>query len=152
MKSMNKTIGTMALVLAFVMTSALSMADEKKVFTTPDDIRAEITEAMEAVSDYSVQERKSAVAKTREALNQLDAEIDRREDAVRENWSEMSDATRQEMREQLQELRQMRNRVGERFGALESGTEGAWTELKDGFASAWDAFAKAWSKADASSN
>lgn len=152
MNVIQNTFGKAVLVLCMVIATTPSMAQDNKVFTTPDDVRAEITQVMNAISEYSAQERKQAIAEAREALNKLDAEIERREDAVRENWSDMSEATRDNMREQLRELRQLRNRVGERFGALQTGTESAWTELKGGFTDAWDAFAKAWNKADSGSN
>ena len=84
----------------------------------------------------------------REALNKLDAEIERREQALRENWAEMSDAARETARARLQDLREARNRLGERYGALQTGTSDAWDELKTGFSDSWTAFSDAWSAAD----
>jgi len=123
-------------------------AQDDEATTTADDVRAEISEAMEAIADYSEQESEEARTEAREALHQLDAEIERREQALRENWAEMSDQARETARDRSRDLRDARNRLGERFGALQAGTSSAWDELKAGFADAWDAFAETWSAAD----
>ncbi|SEP27900.1 hypothetical protein SAMN04490248_1722 [Salinihabitans flavidus] len=123
-------------------------AQETDALTTADEVRAEISDAMDAIAAYSQQERDQALTEAREALNQLDAEIERREQALRENWSEMSDAARATAEARLRDLRQARNRLGERYGALESGASSAWDELKTGFSDAWGAFSEAWSAAD----
>ena len=61
---------------------------------------------------------------------------------MRENWAEMSDAARETAEARLRDLRQARNRLGERYGALESGASSAWDELKTGFSDAWAPFRK----------
>ncbi|RDC68002.1 hypothetical protein DLJ49_20560 [Rhodovulum sp. 12E13] len=127
-------------------------AQDPDALTTADEVRAEISDAMDAIAAYSEQERDQALAEAREALNRLDAEIERREQALRENWSEMSDAARETAEARLRDLRQTRNRLGERYGALESGASSAWDELKTGFSDAWGAFSEAWSAADDASN
>lgn len=123
-------------------------AQESDALTTAEEVRAEISDAMDAIAAYSEQERDQALAEAREALMRLDAEIERREQALRENWSEMSDAARETAEARLRDLRQARNRLGERYGALESGASSAWDELKTGFSDAWGAFSEAWSAAD----
>ena len=120
--------------------------------TTREEVRTEIDQAMEAVAAYSVQERDQALAKARAALDRLDAEIARREQALRENWAEMSEEARVTARAQLEALRTARNRLGERYGALQSGASEAWEELTAGFSDAWAAFSDAWSDDGAGSN
>ncbi|MDZ7752842.1 MAG: hypothetical protein U5S82_14515 [Gammaproteobacteria bacterium] len=123
-------------------------AQDNEALTTTDDLRAEVSEAMEAIAEYSAQERDQALTKARETLKQLDAEIERREHALRENWADMSKAAKHTARERLRDLRRARNALGERYGALQAGTSSAWDELKSGFYNAWDAFSEAWSAAD----
>jgi DNA repair exonuclease SbcCD ATPase subunit len=135
-----------AAAIACIALPALAQDDDAP--TTADDVRAEISEAIDAIANYSEQESEQAQAEAREALNQLDAEIERREQALRERWAEMSDAARETARSRLQDLREARNRLGERFGALQAGTSSAWDELKAGFADAWAAFLEAWNAAD----
>jgi len=135
-----------AAAIACIAVPALAQDDEATI--TAEDVRAEIAEAMDAIANYSEQESERAQVEAREALDQLDAEIDRREQALRESWAEMSDSARETARARLQELREARNRLGERYGALQAGTSSAWDELTAGFADAWDAFTEAWSAAD----
>jgi chromosome segregation ATPase len=132
-------------IAAFALSSA---AQDTGALTTTDDVRSEISQAMEAIAAYSEQERDQALAGARAAMTGLDAEIERREEAVRENWAEMSDATRDTARARLRDLREARNRLSERYGALETGASGAWDELKSGFSNAWGAFSEARSAAD----
>jgi chromosome segregation ATPase len=132
-------------IAAFALPAA---AQDTGALTTTDDVRTEISQAMEAIAAYSEQERDQALAAARAALTRLDAEIDRREEAMRVNWAEMSDATRDSARARLMDLREARNRLSERYGALETGASGAWDELKTGFSAAWGAFSEAWTAAD----
>ncbi len=123
-------------------------AQDTGALTTTEEVRTEISEAMDAIAAFSEQERDQALTKAREALTQLDAEIERREQAMRDNWADMSDAARETAQARLSDLRGARNRLGERFGALEAGASSAWDELKTGFSDAWSAFSEAWSAAD----
>ena len=125
-----------------------ALAQDSTALTTTDELRTEVSEAMQAIADYSAQERDQAVTRARAALDRLDAEIARREQALRENWADMSQDARETARAQVQDLRAARNTLGERYGALKAGTSSAWDELKAGFSDAWGAFADAWSVAD----
>ncbi len=136
-----------ALLVAAILACAAgpAVSQQTDALTTRDEVRSEIEQAMEAIATYSEQERDEALAEARAALDRLDAEIARREQALRENWAEMSDEGRETARAQLEELRAARNRLGERFGALQSGASGAWDELTAGFSDAWGTFSEAWS-------
>jgi len=74
-----------AAAIACVAVPALAQDDEATI--TAEDVRAEIAEAMDAIANYSEQESERAQAEAREALDQLDAEIERREQALRESWA-----------------------------------------------------------------
>lgn len=116
--------------------------------TTSKEVRAEISEAMDAIGDYSAQQRDEALTRARYALQRFDAEIERREQVIRENWNAMSDEARETATETMQDLRSARNAVGESFGALQAGGADAWDELKTGLSDAWDALSTTWEKAD----
>jgi len=116
--------------------------------TTMSEVRAEIAEAVDSIAAYSAQERDAALTEARAVLKRLDTEIERREQVLRENWAEMSGTARATAEDRLRDLRQARNTLGERYGALESGVNSAWDELKIGFSGAWTAFSDAWRAAD----
>jgi len=136
------------LAAAAVCVALPALAQDNTDMTTSDEVRTEISEAMDAIAAYSEQQSDEALTEAREALNSLDAEIERREQALRENWAEMSDTAREAAQARLRDLRQARNRLGERYGALQSGASSAWDELKTGFSDAWNAFSEAWTAAD----
>lgn len=116
--------------------------------TTTQEVRDEIGDAFAAVGDYAAQERKQALASAREAMQQLDAEIDRRQEALRENWADLSAAARERGRATLRDLQQARYRIGERYGALEAGADSAWDDLKQGFVDAYGQLKAYWTEED----
>jgi len=129
-----------------------ALAQDDDGLMTTKELKAEISEAMEAVAAYSEQERDQALTTAREAMTRLDAEIERREQALRENWADMTETARDEASDRMADLREARNALSERYGALKAGTSSAWGELKAGFADAWTAFSGVWSDEDDSSS
>ncbi|MBD3676847.1 MAG: hypothetical protein HUJ27_00405 [Rhodobacteraceae bacterium] len=134
--------------LAFALSALPAVAQDQAELTTAKDVRIEIAEAMEAVGEYSAKQRDEAIAAAEDALARVDAEIERREEALRENWADMSETARETARVRLQDLRAARNELGESYGALQNATSSGWDELTDGFSRAWDAFYDAWTEAD----
>lgn len=124
--------------------------DDSDAHGTAAEMRNEIGEALQAVAAYSAQERDEAIAAARTGLDRLDAEIARRQQALREDWSDMTEEARADASRAIGALQGARNRLGERLGALQAGTASAWDELQQGFAGAFDALSKAWNDEDAS--
>lgn len=143
-----KTVFSTALAAAVAFSVVPATAQGTDAVTSAEDVRAEISQAMDAIAAYSEEQSAQAVTGARAALDRLDTEIEAREQALREGWSEMSEDARGTARAQLKQLRDARNRLGERFGALQAGTTSAWDELKAGFAEAWDALSQIWSDTD----
>ena len=82
-----------AVALALATTTPALAQDDDGLMTTKE-LKAEISQAMEAVAAYSEQERDQALTTAREAMTRLDAEIERREQALRENWADMTEPAR----------------------------------------------------------
>lgn len=143
----NAVRGVVAAGLIALATPA-ALAQGSPAGTSAGDVRAEVSEAMDAIARYSVQERDRALARARDALNRLDAEIERREQALREAWPQMSERARATAQARLRDLRAARNTLGERYGALQAGASAGWDELRAGFSNAWTAFSDAWRAAD----
>ena len=141
------------IIAASVLTGAIFFtgaihAQEASDLVTPEEVKTDISEAMEAIGEYSVQEKDKALAAAREGLQNLDAEIDRREAALRNNWESLEDGARDSYAEAVSDLRAARNRLGERVGALEAGSEDAWGDLTEGFTRAYADFKARWKEAD----
>ncbi len=142
-----RIIAASALTGAILFSGAIH-AQEASDLITSEEVKTDISQAMEAVGKYSVQEKDEALAAAREGLQDLDAEIDRREAALRESWDSLEDGARDEYAEAVTDLRAARNHLGERVGALEAGSEDAWGDLKAGFTSAYADFKARWEEAD----
>lgn len=133
----------LAAAVAFAVVPAA--AQETDAITSAEEVRAEISQAMDAIAAYSEEQGEQAVTEAQAAIDRLDAEIEEREQALREEWAEMSEGARNTARAQLQDLREARNRLGESFGAMQAGTASAWNELKAGFSDAWNDYYRVWS-------
>lgn len=137
-----------AFAIVVIAGSVPALAQQSDEMVTSDEVKAEISQAMDAVRAYTVQQRDEALVTAHEGLVKLDAEIERREKALRENWAELDEATREEYGATVSTLRAARNELGERVGALQTGSADAWVELKQGFSNAYDAFEARWREAD----
>ncbi|AXS40893.1 hypothetical protein [Breoghania sp. L-A4] len=109
-----------------------------------EQMRKEISEAVTAIKEYSLERRDQALAETRAALDKLDSQIEQKAEALRNKWGEMSTTARQAAAESLQELRDRRNRLGEWYGALRYGADSAWDDIKRGFSDAYADLEAAW--------
>lgn len=151
LKQQNKRALILAAILATSLaatTVALAAQDQEAATISADQVQEEAAQAMQALANYTAQERDQALSAARKAMQQLDQQIDQREDALRDQWADMSTAAREQAKASLAQLRQTRNALGERYGALESGMDSAWNELRDGFTSAYEAVVEAWNATD----
>jgi chromosome segregation ATPase len=112
------------------------------------ELRAEVSEAMEAVKSYSAEQRDEALARADEALTELDTAIERYDAKLREDWAQMSEAAREKATTAMRELRETRNDMAEWYGALRHSADSAWDDIKSGFAAAYDELQAAWQDAD----
>lgn len=70
---------------AFVVLHAT--AQDTDELSIPDEVRADMSDAKDAIATYCGQERDQVLAAARGALNRLDTEIERREQSLRAIWS-----------------------------------------------------------------
>lgn len=96
-------------------------------------VRKHFGKTVEAIRDYSSQQRDKAMNKAGKSLHELDSRIDAMEEALYEKWDQMDRETRDSCRKTLREFRAQRGRVAEWFGAMRYSSENAWDDMKDGF-------------------
>ena len=113
-----------------------------------EQVQAQFSAAFEALGDYTISQRDTAVKETRKALDELDAEIDQLEHRVRDNWKVMEDEAQKATSEAVRRMKEQRNDLGENFGALQQSGEQAWDEIKTGLDKTWAGFRSAWRQAD----
>jgi hypothetical protein len=133
--------------LAVLLLPCLGSAQKTEGAASLDEVQAELSEAFDAIGRYSAQERDEAIAALDRTLVRIDAEIERVERRVRNEWSEMSQAARADAAGALRTLRSQRNRLSEARGALAHGVGAAWDDLVDGVRNGWTALESAWDQA-----
>lgn len=117
--------------------------------TRLEDVQAEFSEAFDAIGDYSADQRDEALDAIDATLGRIDDRIDDLEQRVRNQWSEMSEATQENTSAALSALRERRNRLSEAFGALSQGAGTAWQDLLAGVRTGWADLERAWDEAAA---
>ena len=101
--------------------------------TGAKDVKEKVTEAVQAIEKYSVDQRDEAVKKGKAVLDDLDARIDSLESQLNKKWGQMDQSARKKARASLKALRKQRNEVAEWYGGLKHSSSNAWEDVKKGF-------------------
>lgn len=115
---------------------------------TAGDVKKELADAAEAIRSYTAEQRDEAVKKTKAALEDLDARIERLEASTREKWGKMDQAAREKAAAALRALKEERARVAEWTGGLQHGSAEAWERVKQGFSEAYGKLKASWQKTE----
>jgi gas vesicle protein len=116
--------------------------------TTVKSVQQEAQDLLEALKDYTADQRDEAIERSKTALDILDRRIDELETDIADNWDQMSSAAREKTRESLKTLRKKRNDVAEKYGSLKASSTSAWEEMKQGFSDAYEDLSDAWAKSE----
>lgn len=141
---------SMLIAAVIILVSAVSFAGQKGQDneTTSKDVKQETKEAIQAIKNYSFEQRDKAVKEVKVVLNDLDGRIDRMQSSIDKRWDEMSQSSRQKAREALKGLREKRNQLSEWYGGLKHSSASAWSHVKEGFIEGYDSVASAFDKAE----
>jgi chromosome segregation ATPase len=115
--------------------------------TTIEEVKQETQDLIEALKGYSADQRDEAVAKTKQALDDLDNRMDTLETRIDNNWDQMDKAAREKARATLKVLRKQRIQLAEWYGGWKESSASAWEQMKDGFSDAYHALNDAWERA-----
>jgi BMFP domain-containing protein YqiC len=133
----------------FLVVGSVSFAAQTSAEKTKD-VKEKVTEAAEAIKNYSFDQRDKAIVKAKAALADLDARIDRMESRLNKRWDQMDQSTRKKAIDTLTALRKQRNEVAEWYGGLKHSSGNAWEDVKKGFLKSYqelrDAFDRAHSQ------
>ena len=120
---------------------------DSEATTRAEEVEQEVEEAMRAIRRFSAEQKDDAVARAEQALKKLDAQIDRMEERMREEWSDLDRAARQKSRATLQRLREQRNELAEWYGGMKHGSLDAWERVKEGFLKSYGKLEQAFQEA-----
>ncbi|MFW6114756.1 MAG: hypothetical protein ACOC6E_00505 [Thermodesulfobacteriota bacterium] len=115
--------------------------------TTSKQVSKEVKEALEAVKQYSAEQRDEALNKVGIAIENLDARIADLEKRMEQKWDSMDQAAREKARDTLKSMRQKRNNLAEWYGGMKHSSSQAWKHVKEGFLKSYDALLGAYDKA-----
>jgi triphosphoribosyl-dephospho-CoA synthetase len=141
----SSAIGVWVLMVMFV-TMPAGFAKSYEDNTTVKSVQQEAQDLLEALKDYTADQRDEAIERSKTALDILDRRIDELETDIADNWDQMSSAAREKTRESLKTLRKKRNDVAEKYGSLKASSTSAWEEMKQGFSDAYEDLSDAWAK------
>ena len=138
----------LAIWLVLLRPAPVSLAgSDSEATTRAEEVAQEVEEGMRAIRNFSAEQRDDAVARAEQALKKLDAHIDRMEERMREEWSDLDRAARQKSRATLQRLREQRNELAEWYGGMKHGSLDAWERLKEGFLKSYGKLEQAFQEA-----
>jgi peptidoglycan hydrolase CwlO-like protein len=134
----------------FAMGSVSFAAQTSTNVTGTKDVKEKVTEAVQTIEKYSVDQRDEAVKKAKATLDDLDARIDSLDSQINKEWDQMDQSAREKAMATLSTLRKQRNEVAEWYGGLKHSASNAWEDVKKGFLKSYqelqDTFDKAHSE------
>ena len=111
-------------------------------------LRKEVSEALEALQQYSYEQRQQAAEKTRETLEDLDRRIQQLRERLEQELAEADEATRERTREALRQLERSREQLGDWYLRLRDSSAEAWNELRDGLSDSLRALQRSFEEED----
>lgn len=138
----------MAAVIMMPGISSMCFAETSTDKITMEEVKQEMQDAIQALKEYSIDQRDEAVKETKAALSRLDNRIDALEMRIDNNWDTMNEAVREKTRTTLKSLRKQRAQMAEWYGSLKSSSAAAWEDIKKGFSDAYTSLYNVWEKAE----
>ena len=125
----------------FFFASALAETSSREA-VTPDDVRKELSEAMDALRAYSEKRQAEAMQAMEALLEKMDARIAALSEDIQTQWEELEPEARQKAEETLNRLRRLRDRTAKSLEEWKSGGKLTWDRIKQDFLKAWEEFQK----------
>ncbi len=110
------------------------------------EVKQKVGDAVQAIKQYSIDQKDQALAKAREALDKMDSKMDQLENRSREKWQQMSKASRAKTEEELRELRKKRNDIAEWYGGMKQSSARSWNKVKKGFVDSYHSLEQSFDK------
>jgi hypothetical protein len=127
--------------------STAALAQDNQGSTDAGEVHEAIRDAVETMTDYTVEQRDEAVDEARKALAVLDEELAYQRAAFKHNWMRFTDSTREQATQWLEQLNRQRNRVAEWYGSMKYASGEAWEEVREGFSRSYAELVDSWENA-----
>jgi len=100
-------------------------------------VRYHAGKALEALKDYTSDQKDEAVSQAKATMDQLDENIDALQQKLYGSWSDMSQSSRDRLQSRLSRLSKQRNQLAQWYGAMMQSSSDAWEDVKEGFISSF---------------
>jgi septal ring factor EnvC (AmiA/AmiB activator) len=137
-------LGVMAVSLPIVNADESSSNDDVSI----DQIKKKLSGAFESISTYTANQRDAAIKNTKEALSEIDKDIDKLEDRAEKGWDATKDVSKEKSDEALKEVQEQRDTLADQYETMKESSGSAWDDIKGGVAKAWSDLKSTWSKSD----
>jgi ABC-type phosphate transport system auxiliary subunit len=113
-----------------------------------EDVKREARDLADTLQSYTAEQKDQAVMEAREAMAELNEQIERVRARAAERWSDMDESARQKTEEHLEKLDEEQAQLTDRFEALRSTSGDAWARVRKGFSEAYAELRDAWRETD----
>ncbi len=113
-----------------------------------DQIKKKLSGAFESISTYTANQRDAAIKNTKEALNEIDKDIDKLEERAEKGWDTTKDVSKEKSDEALKEVQEQRDTLADQYEVMKNSSGSAWEDIKGGVSKAWKDLKATWSKSD----
>jgi len=111
------------------------------------EVGREVEEAVEAIKEYSADQKEAAVKKGKALLDHLDGRIEQLESRMKKDWDRMGESARKAAKSSLEAIRKQRDEVARWYGSMTKSSSGAWEEVKKGFVESYQTLSDSFDKA-----
>ncbi|TKB10884.1 hypothetical protein [Desulforhopalus sp. IMCC35007] len=108
----------------------------------------EISEAVAAIKDYTIEERDEAIAKAQELLDKFDDNKHVWEGRMKEKLDNLKDSSKDNYEASKKSLEEQRKELSMWKEKMQNSSSEAWDEIKTGFEGAYDSLVEDWKKAE----
>lgn len=111
------------------------------------EVGKEVKEAVEAIKEYSVDQKDEAVKKGKAVLDHLDDHIEQLELRIKKDWDTMGDSARKTAKTSLEAIEKQRDEMAKWVGSMKQSSSGAWEDVKKGFVESYQSLSDSFDKA-----
>ena len=129
---------TMVFIASLTLASMAFAGDTETDMSTWAKMKQQAKEALDAVKDFSANQRDAAVENVHKAIDYLDGQINDMQADLDQQWGSMDEAAREKARATMKSLRERRNDLAEWYGGLKHSSKDAWASVKSGFVKSYD--------------
>lgn len=126
-----------------VLASPVLAADNQPQPVTADDVGQQVRQTLQAVKNYSFEQKDEYQKRLQAVLPKLDQRIDN----LKRQAEQASGQAKEEYRKQIPRLQKLRARVQDQLARVQSATPGAWQDIKTGVGAAVEDLQKAFESA-----